>query len=706
VLFSLGHFTPHRHRTTSHGSRALTPHTAAPRAAAPTAIPVHSDTAWTSINTLRVLAMDAVEQANSGHPGTPMALAPVAYLLWTRHLRHSPRHPDWPDRDRFVLSCGHASMLLYGLLHLTGYDLSLDDIRQFRQWGSRTPGHPERGHTAGVETTTGPLGQGISNGVGMAMAERFLASSFNRPEGSLVDHRTWVLASDGDLMEGVASEAASLAGHLRLGKLTVIYDDNSITIDGRTDLAFSENVGGRFEAYGWRVLRVNDGNDLAAIDAALADAAAEEDRPTLIVLRTVIADPAPTKRDTSGAHGAPLGAEEIRKTKAILGWPDEPFFVPEAARTDMGAVATRGALEEAAWRRLREAYATAHPAEAERFRQWMAGELPAGWDAKLPTFGMDAKAVETRKASAAALKVLAASLPNLVGGSADLAGSTGTAHGIGGEFGPGQAGQTVHWGIREHAMAACMNGMAAHGGVRPFGSTFLVFSDYMKPSIRLAALMGLPVIYLGTHDSIGVGEDGPTHQPIEHLAMLRSIPNLVVFRPGDANETVEAWRLAVERRDGPTLLALTRQKLPVLDRSALGAAAGVRQGGYVLYDPPGGAQAIILATGSELSVALDAAQQLLTEGTRVRVVSLPSWELFAAQPTAYRNAVLPPAVTARVSVEAGTSFGWRQWLGDAGLAVSLDHFGASAPGERLFEEFGFSASHVADTVRRVLTRSE
>ena len=649
--------------------------------------------------------MEAVEQANSGHPGTPMALAPVAYLLWARHLKHSPRHPAWPDRDRFVLSCGHASMLLYGLLHLTGYDLALDDIRDFRQWGSRTPGHPERGHTAGVETTTGPLGQGISNAVGMAMAERFLAARFNRPDATPVDHRTWVLASDGDLMEGVASEAASLAGHLRLGRLTVIYDDNSITIDGRTDLAFSEDVGARFEAYGWRVLRVDDGNDLAAIDAALADAGAQEERPTLIVLRTIIGDPAPTKRDTSGAHGAPLGADEIRKTKAILGWPDEAFFVPEAARTDLGAVASRGADAEAAWKRLLSGYAAAHPAEAGEFAQWLEGELPVGWDAKLPVFGVEAKAVENRKASAAALKVLAASLPNLVGGSADLAGSTGTAHGLGGDFGPGTVGQTVHWGIREHAMAACMNGMAAHGGVRPFGSTFLVFSDYMKPAIRLAALMGLPTIYLGTHDSIGVGEDGPTHQPIEQLAMLRAIPNLVVFRPGDANETVEAWRAAVQRQDGPTLLALTRQKLPVLDRGTLGPADGVRRGGYVLFDPPGGAQALVLATGSELSVALDAAHQLLTGGVRVRVVSLPSWELFAAQSAAYRDAVLPPAIRARVSVEAATSFGWHRWLGDGGEAVSLDHFGASAPGERLFEEFGFTAAHVAETVRRVLSRS-
>ncbi|HEX5004207.1 MAG TPA: transketolase [Gemmatimonadales bacterium] len=676
-----------------------------PRPAAPTRSPVQPDTAWTSINTLRVLAMDAVEQANSGHPGTPMALAPVAYLLWTRHLKHNPGNPDWADRDRFVLSCGHASMLLYGLLHLTGYDLPLDEIRNFRQWGSRTPGHPERGHTAGVETTTGPLGQGMGNAVGMAIAERFLAASFNRPGQALVDHRTWVIASDGDLMEGVASEAASLAGHLRLGKLAVVYDDNRITIDGRTDLAFSEDVGLRFEGYGWRVLRVDDGNDLAAIDAALSDAAGQAERPTLIVLRTIIADPAPTKRDTSAAHGAPLGADEIRKTKAILGWPDEPFFVPDSARKDMGAVAARGAEAEAAWQRLQAAYAGSHPADAERFRQWRTGDLPAGWDAGLPAFPADAKGVETRKASAAALKALAASLPNLVGGSADLAGSTGTTHGLGGEFGPQSTGQTIHWGIREHGMAACLNGMAAHGGLRPFGSTFLVFSDYMKPSIRLAAIMGLPVIYLGTHDSIGVGEDGPTHQPVEHLAMLRAIPNLVVLRPGDANETVEAWRVAVARREGPTLLALTRQRVPVLDRAVLASAEGVRRGGYVLFDPPA-AEAIVMATGSELSVALAAAEQLTTGGLPVRVVSLPSWELFAAQPQAYRDAVLPPALRARVSVEAATSFGWHRWLGDRGEAVSLDHFGASAPGERLFEEFGFTTSRVADAIRRVHSRPE
>jgi transketolase len=646
--------------------------------------------------------MDAVERANSGHPGTPMALAPVAYLLWTRHLKHSPRQPDWPDRDRFVLSCGHASMLIYGLLHMTGYDLPLEEIRQFRQWGSRTPGHPERGHTPGVETTTGPLGQGVGNAVGMAMAERFLASRFNRPDAAIVDHRTWALVSDGDLMEGVASEAASLAGHLRLGKLTFIYDDNHITIDGRTDLSFSEDVGRRFEGYGWRVRRLPDGNDLIAIDAALAEAAGQDERPTLIILRTVIADPAPTKRDTAEAHGAPLGAVEVQKTKAILGWPEEPFHVPAEAVADMGRAAVHGAGVEGAWHDAVARHAAAHPAEATEFQRWIAGELTAGWDAGLPSFPPEKGAVETRKASAAVLKALAKMVPNLVGGSADLA-STGVARG-GGEFRTGNV----------RADRAFRHPRARHGG-RPewdggarrsaaLRQHLLIFTDYMKPSIRLAALMRLPVIYIGSHDSIGLGEDGPTHQPVEQLAMLRAIPNLVVLRPGDANETVEAWRVALERRDGPTVLALTRQKVPVLDRTGLGPASGVRRGAYVLYDPPGGAEAIILGTGSELSVALAAARELDAQGVRARVVSMASWELFATESAEYRDSVLPRELRARVSVEAATAFGWSRWTGDAGESVSLEHFGASAPGDRLFEEFGFTPARVADAVRRVLGR--
>jgi transketolase len=630
-----------------------------------------------------------------------MALAPVAYVLWTRHLRHHPGAPSWPDRDRFVLSCGHASMLLYSLLHLSGYGLTLDDIRDFRQWNSSTPGHPERGHTAGVETTTGPLGQGVGNAVGMALAERLLADRFNRPDHVVVDHRTWALVSDGDLMEGVASEAASLAGHLRLSKLTLIYDDNRITIDGSTDLSFSEDVGRRFEAYGWHVQHVADGNDLEAMDAAMAAARAEGVRPSLIVLRTVIADPAPTKRNTAEAHGAPLGAAEIAATKKILGWPDEPFVVPEDALTDMCACVTRGTSAMAEWTRRMEVYARAHPELAADFRAALRGELPAGWDDGVPDF-TGVSGLATRQASGQVLEALVQSVPALAGGSADLAGSTGVNVKHGGRFGPESVGRTFHWGIREHGMAAALNGMAAHGGVRPYGSTFFVFADYMKPAIRLAALMGLPVVWIFTHDSIGVGEDGPTHQPIEQLAMLRSIPNVMVLRPADATETAEAWRVAMERRDGPTALVLTRQKLPVLDRTTLGPAEGVHRGGYVLYDPPYPAKAILIATGSEVSLALAAARQLEGAGVPARVVSLPSWELFSNQPAAYRDQVLPPGIRVRVSVEAGTDFGWLRWVTEDGASVALNRFGASAPGDRLFKEFGFSAEHVAEVVRQTL----
>jgi transketolase len=655
-----------------------------------------------SINAIRVLAMDAVEQANSGHPGTPMALAPAAYLLWTRHLRHNPANPAWDDRDRFVLSCGHASMLLYALLHLTGYELTLDDLRRFRQLHSRTPGHPERGETPGVETTTGPLGQGVGNAVGMAMAERFLAERFNEPDRRIVDHRTWALVSDGDLMEGIASEAASLGGHLRLGKLKLIYDHNHITIDGRTDLSFSEDVGARFAAYGWHVLHVDDGNDLEAIDAALAAAAAETARPSLIVLRTVIADPAPTKRDTSGAHGAPLGADEIRRTKAILGWPeDQPFHVPEEAYADMRGAVARGQALEAAWRREFDAWATALPDAAAEYARGMRGELPAGWHSALGVIPAEKGPLATRQASHTAVQALSAALPEFIGGSADLAESTGTARKTGGTFGPASTGTTVNWGIREHAMGAAMNGMAAHGGCRPFGSTFLVFFDYMKPSIRLASLMKLPVIFVGTHDSIGVGEDGPTHQPIDQLAMLRAIPGLVTLRPADANETIDAWREAIARTTGPTALVLTRQKLPVLPPSA----GGVARGAYVLHEPEGGPQAILIATGSEVHVAVGAAKLLAEEGIRARVVSMPSWELFAAQDQGYRDQVLPPALRARVAIEAASPMGWERWTTSDGAILAMRSFGASAPGDTLFREFGFTPTGAAALVRDVLARS-
>lgn len=644
--------------------------------------------------------MDAVQRANSGHPGTPMALAPAAYVLWTQFLKHDPRHPDWLDRDRFVLSCGHASMLLYSLLHLTGYDLSLDEIRNFRQWGSATPGHPERGHTAGVETTTGPLGQGVGNAVGMALAERLLAARHNTGDQAIIDHRTWAFVSDGDLMEGVASEAASLAGHLQLGKLTLVYDDNRITIDGSTELSFSEDVGARFAAYGWHVLKVNDGNDLGAIADAMRAAVAAVTRPTLIVLRTVIADPAPTKRNTSESHGAPLGAEEIRRTREIMGWPDEAFHVPEEARAHMGECVVRGAAWFAEWQQRYESWSAAQPAGAADLDRSLRHQLPEGWDAGLPTFeGTDGLA--TRQASGATLNVLSQAVPTLVGGSADLAGSTGTVLKQGGMITATESGRSIAWGIREHGMGAVMNGMAAHGGFRPYGSTFLVFADYMKPAIRLAALMGLPTIYIFTHDSIGVGEDGPTHQPIEHLAMLRGIPGLVVLRPADAHETREAWRVAMERTTGPTALVLTRQKLPMV---AAAGAAGTARGGYVLHEPTTAPEAILIATGSEVNVAVKAAQALGTDGIPTRVVSLPSWELFRAQPPAYREQVLPAAVRARISVEAGSSFGWERWIGDLGEAIALDRFGASAPGEVLFEQFGFTPQHAADAVRRVVAR--
>ncbi len=660
---------------------------------------------WTAINTIRGLAMDAVQAANSGHPGTPMALAPVAYVLWQKLLRHSPAHPEWADRDRFVLSCGHASMLIYSLLHLSGYDLSLEEIRQFRQWGSRTPGHPERGHTPGVEVTTGPLGQGVANAVGMAMAEAILADRFNRPEYPVVDHRTWALVSDGDLMEGVAAEAASLAGHLKLAKLNLIYDQNHITIDGETELAFTEDVAGRFAAYGWHVERVADGNDLAAIEQALA-AAARAEQPSLIILRSHIADPAPNKRDTPAAHGAPLGEDEVRATKKIMGWPpDEQFYVPEAAREDMGRAVALGEELEAKWRSLLAEYREAHPELAAEFSRWLAGELPDDWGSELPRFDTSDGPLATRQASSKALAALSDKLGNMVGGSADLAGSTGVLRAAVADFSAGRPGLQVHWGIREHAMAACCNGIAAHGGLRPFNSTFLVFSDYMKPSIRLAALMRLPVTFIGTHDSIGVGEDGPTHQPIEHLAMLRAIPGLTVIRPADATETVEAWRWAIQQTDGPVMLALTRQKVPVLDRSRLASAAGVARGGYILYEPSERPRALVMATGSEVHIALAAARGLSDEGLATRVVSLPSWEIFDGQPQAYRDEVLPPGITARVSLEAAATFGWERYLGPAGVAVGIDRFGASAPGEKIYQELGLTPERIMAEVRQVYDRS-
>jgi len=653
-----------------------------------TTAPINTNAAWQVINSIRVLSMDAVQAADSGHPGTPMALAPVGYLLWRRHLKHAPHHPDWPDRDRFVLSCGHASMLLYSLLHLSGYDLSLDDIKAFRQWGSKTPGHPEHGHTAGVETTTGPLGQGIGNAVGMAIAERLLASQFG---AELVDHRTWAFCSDGDLMEGVSHEAASLAGHLQLGKLTLIYDDNHITIDGVTEITFTDDVEKRFVSYGWRVLHVDDGNNLAAIDAALADAASQSAKPTLIRLRTIIGNPAPTKENTPEAHGAPLGKDEIFKTKEILHWSQEPFHVAPEAYTEMAPVVTDGDQLVASWEKR-----LAANANGAVFRARIAGELPDGWEQTLPDLSKDSLA--SRQASQKALEALAKSVPALMGGSADLGGSNGTNIKVGEIFDTHTTGPRMHWGVREHGMAAAMNGVVLHGGFRPYGATFLCFLDYCKPSVRLAALMKLPTIYIFTHDSIGLGEDGPTHQPIEHLAMLRGIPGMVTLRPADSAETVEAWRAAMNHTHGPTALILTRQKLAAQTRNADPVSDAAR-GAYILVEPASAPKAIIIATGSEVQVAVKAAETLNADGIATRVVSMPSWELFAQQDAAWRERVLPASITVRVAIEAASPFGWERWVGSRGTIIGLDHFGASAPADRLFKEFGLTPERVAAAVR-------
>jgi transketolase len=656
------------------------------------------------INTIRTLAMDAVEAANSGHPGAPMGQAPAGYVLWTKFLRHNPANPHWANRDRFVLSSGHGSMLLYSLLYLTGYGLTLDDIKQFRQWGSLTPGHPEYGHTVGVETTTGPLGQGFGTAVGMAIAEAILAKRFNKPGHAVVDHYTYVICSDGDIMEGVSHEAASLAGHLRLGKLIYLYDANQITIDGSTDLAFTEDVGVRFQGYDWHVQHVADGNDLGALTEAIAAAQADP-RPSLIVMRTHIGYGAPNKQDTAAAHGSALGADEVAAAKIRFGWdPEKTFFVPDESLEFWRASGARGAALEAEWHALRARYAEAYPEDAAELDRWLSGRLPEGWDADLPTIPPD-KPVATRTGSNLAINAIAPHVPELIGGSADLTGSNLT--GIKGatSYEPGSPGRYLYYGVREHAMACAMNGMALHGGVRPYGGTFLIFSDYMRPAVRLAALMKAPTIFVYSHDSIGQGEDGPTHQPVEHLASLRAMPNITVIRPADANEAVEAWRYTMTHTGGPVALVLTRQNVPVLDRSTLGPASGLFKGAYVLYEPPaanGGAPApdvIIIATGSEVWISLDAARTLAGESIRARVVSMPSWELFARQPQAYRDEVLPPSVTARLSVECLSIFGWQRWVGEAGASIGLDHFGASAPGARVLKEFGFTAENVAAHAR-------
>ncbi|MEE8537315.1 MAG: transketolase [Acidobacteriota bacterium] len=656
------------------------------------------------INCIRCLAMDAVEKAASGHPGLPMGAASMAYAVWDDFLRFNPADPGWPDRDRFILSAGHGSMLLYTLLHLTGYDLPLSELQNFRQWDSLTPGHPEHGLTPGVETTTGPLGQGISNAVGMAMAEAFLAARFNHPGHTLVDHRTIVIASDGDLMEGVASEAASLAGHLGLGKLIVLYDDNHITIEGDTTLAFQEDVGRRFEAYGWQVQGIEDGNDLASLRKALEHAVSASGKPSLIRVRTHIAYGSPNKQDTAAAHGAPLGAEEVRLTKENLGWPAEPtFHIPAEVRQHMKAPGDRGRKLQEEWHTRRDAYREKFPAEYESWDRALRGELPKGWDEALPTFDPKDGSMATRKASGAAINALAPRIPEFLGGSADLAPSTNTLIKGGEDFTAGNpGGRNLRFGVREHGMAAILNGMAVHGGVRPYGATFLIFSDYMRPSIRLAALMGLPVIYVFTHDSIGLGEDGPTHQPIEHLAALRAIPNLTLIRPADANETVQAWRYALQKNDGPVALVLTRQGLPIYERRDV--ALSVSKGGTILADTDGTPDIILIATGSEVALAMEARDILGKQGVAARVVSLPSWEIFERQPEDYRNRILPPAVGARLAIEAATAFGWERWTGSDGEIVGLNRFGASAPGKVVMQKLGFCAQNVADRARALLER--
>lgn len=671
------------------------------------------------IDTLRFLSVDMVQQANSGHPGLPLGAAPMAYLLWTRFMKHHPSHPLWPDRDRFVLSAGHGSALLYSLLYATGYGLSLDDLKHFRQWGSKTPGHPERGHTNGVEITTGPLGQGFANAVGMAIAEAQLAARYNRDGHRVVDHRTWVIASDGDLMEGVASEAASLAGHLRLGKLVCLYDNNSVTLSAGTDMTFSEDRAKRFDAYGWQTISVDDGNDLKAIDAALAAACADTVRPSLILVRTHLGFGSP-EHDSFKAHGSPLGVDDVRKTKETLGWPVEPpFLVPVPALDHFRETLVRGATAEGEWNERMAAYGRAFPEPARELQGRLREELPDGWDADIPVFSADAKGMATRVAAGKVLNAIAPRLAALSGGSADLDPSTHTAMKGQGDFSPpfaagedsegsdgggwSYSGRNIHFGVREHAMGAIVNGLAAHGGFIGYDSTFLIFCDYMRPPIRLAALMGLHVVHIFTHDSLALGEDGPTHQPVEQLANLRAIPGLTLLRPADANETAVAWKVAIEARDRPVLLVLTRQDVATLDRSCFASAEGLRRGAYVLRDtgttPP---SLILLASGSEVSLIVAAAERLADEGVAVRCVSMPSWDLFEAQPQSYRDQVLPPYLTARLAVELGVRQGWDRYIGTVGAMIGVDRFGASAPAEVLLEKYGFTVDNVVARARELL----
>ena len=678
-----------------------------------------------AINTIRTLSIDAVQKANSGHPGLPLDAAPMAYVLWTRFLRHNPKNPRWPDRDRFAFSAGHGSMLLYSLLYLTGYDLPLDEIKRFRQWGSITPGHPEARLTPGVELTTGPLGQGFANGVGLAIAEAHLAATYNRPGHTIVDHHTFGIVSDGDLMEGVAYESASIAGHLRLGKLVYYYDANQVTLAGSTGLIFSEDVAKRFEAMEWDVQTVDDGNDVDALDKATKNAIDRTDKPSLIIVHTVLGYGSPHKAGSFMAHGNPLGPDEVEATKRNLGWPTtEPFYIPDEALQHFREAIQKGVREEQEWQQRFEAYQREFPELAAQFRRAFAGELPDNWDRELPMFkAEDVKGgqMATRSAGGAVINAIARTLPELVGGSADLNPSTDTALKGFGDFESPEnaaqdrqgsvgtdwsfAGRNMFYGIREHAMGSITNGLVYHGGLRGFSATFLVFSDYMRPPIRLSALSELPSIFVFTHDSIGLGEDGPTHQPIEHLPSLRAIPNMVVFRPADANEVAEGWRAAIERRHGPTILVFSRQALPIYDRTKFGAASGARKGAYVLADSEDGPPDLILiSTGSEVSLVMNARELLVNEGRRVRVVSMPSWELFEQQPQAYRDEVLPPQVKAKLAVEAASPLGWERWVGQEGDVIGLHRFGASAPYTDIYKNLNFTPEYIAQRARELVER--
>ncbi len=657
-----------------------------------------------AINTIRFLSADAVQRANSGHPGLPMGSAAMAFALWTRHLRFNPDNPGWPDRDRFVLSGGHGSMLLYSLLHLTGYDLTLEELKDFRQWGSKTPGHPEAHLTPGVETTTGPLGQGFANGVGFAIAEAHLASVFNRPGHDIIDHFTYALVTDGDLMEGISSEAASLAGHLQLGKLIYLYDDNHISIDGSTDLAFTEDTALRFESYGWHILRVEDGNDVSAVDQAIR-AAKEDPRPSLILVRTHIGYGLPTKQDTAEAHGAPPGDEELDAAKENLGWPVEPrFHIPDDVLDYFRQARDRGRELETSWLERFDSYRETYPDLARELERRLKGDLPQGWEEVLPTFDPDEKGMATRAASGTVINHIAPELPELLGGSADLTPSNKTWIDGSPDFQPGQyEGRNFHFGVREHAMGGIVNGMGLHGGLIPYGGTFLVFSDYMRPAVRLSALTEIPCIWVYTHDSIGLGEDGPTHQPIEHLASLRAIPHMIVLRPHDANEVTQAWKVAISHKAGPVSLILTRQNEAVIDRETYAAAEGLTKGAYVLADVgDGDPECLLMASGSEVDLIVEAGEKLAQEGVSVRLVSFPSWELFEKQDQTYRESVLPSAIKKRLAVEAGVSQGWERWLGPEGDMISVEGYGASAPGARNFQEYGFTVDNVMQHVRVML----